>query len=220
MCSDIDQRMENRYCSTCGKFGHNLEYDGKAFCDTHIKRRNRLVDLMLMKPLCGHCGKRGHTTDVCGGGFQNKRRLAIKNIRSWIWSGYGFGSLCNLKWRHNRQTPIFFNYPVISEPSSLEDSFDEICDNETHIKVSIIERLDFLAIHKGMPVYGFKLMNGKQTIDPVTRELYQSLTAENHRLEIYYLDVNLISRYKRKPPVLPFVDVFKSWETPSTLPAM
>ena len=129
---------------------------------------------------------------------------ALKKLKSWIQLDGDCGHLCQFSWRHNRNTAAFFNYPIIIDKhnqNSLETAVDEMvledpkkkCNNLYGIGRSPTRKtlsslcitpngyFDIVAIHKGVPVYAFNLVdrNSKRKVSS------QCLTGDSMMLEVY-----------------------------------
>ena len=144
---------------------------------------------------------------------------ALKKLKSWIQLDGDYSRLCQFSWRHNRDTAAVFNYPVIIDKydqNSLETAIDEMvledpkkkCNNlygsgksptrKTLSSLGLTPNgyFDIVAIHKGVPVYAFNLVdpNSKQKVSS------QSLTGDYIMLEVYTIWIEDILQMGNESP--------------------
>lgn len=165
------------------------------------------------------------------------RKLALDKLKQWVKCDDDYGSLCQFSWRHNRKTPAFFNYPIIKTEyeTSLDTTVDEIVvgkhgyvpsDKKLYdLNIPVYGYFDMVVIHKGIPVYCFKLIDTDEVLtednvnalDIYTEfksfgdydnaftdelKLYQTMAKESNILEIHYIDINYIIGLQSVPTVL------------------
>lgn len=156
---------------------------------------------------------------------------ALERLKQWIDCNYeDCGSLCQFNWRHNRDLPMFYKYPVFRRhnTSTLETSVDEMIsagrrkycygyspspEHLDRLKIHVGEQFDLVAIHKGMPLYAFKIvkeLDKEEPFDDDTIERYKMLAGDNINLQIYYIDEDYIHSLKERPKKLDCILMFSN----------
>jgi hypothetical protein len=174
------------------------------------------------------------------------RELALNKLKEWIEHNDDYGKLCQFSWRHNRKRPAFYNYPIIQveDDNSLDTTIDELISGKSGYtpsdeklyknNIPIYAYFDMVAIHKGKPIYCFKLVDTVELrtvrvhrgdnsdldlIDsedecfyPLTYELqvYHKTIKDNTYIEIHYIDINYVMRLESKPEILETKLIYKN----------
>ena len=139
------------------------------------------------------------------GGKTSHQVNAIKLFKTW----FDCDGICQFKYRCNRKTNYFTQYPVYTDSdgiSSLEMNIDEMLPGKISGKINrkalqdipIDYYIDIVCVHKGNPIYGFIITNDDDDITP-DLDLIQYSHSKYGYFELYRVNAEWIISQITKP---------------------